>query len=236
MSPFSSEFPGKLGNALDRLWQAVQRQKVIAGHGLRTEETPGGVAVHCLNTPMPPPATAVIIAQIVTEGYDALECTVDGGATTFVVMKPEALRMSRMVFDYNGGSYFIAGTTPTITQNTSVWDAVGFALDWETNAGAPDPRTETQIIWPPYVDMVTGSTSVNTPRSPQSSEAKNLICARVSGAGRVDLSNLTENPAGDTVVGFVDITGSRAWRALDEVMQTQDVRDVGGIIGRVDNI
>lgn len=52
----------------------------------------------------------------------------------------------------------------------------------------------------------------------------------------MDLSNLTENPAGDTVVGFVDITGSRAWRALDEVMQTQDVRDVGGIIGRVDNI
>lgn len=189
-----------------------------------------------------PPEDAVICARVVSEGADALFCTLDGGESVFAVMKPEPLRLSWVLGDWFGSVQNILQFSPTVTQvvDQAVWDALGYVINFRTNIDYPAVSEEHQAVWPPWVDNIgpySVSSPVNQPRTADhgSGRITNIVCARVVAIGRVNNSELREDPAGEIVVNYVDITPGRSWVATDVIHQQQEVRSGGALVGIVDN-
>lgn len=235
---------GPIGALLEQHRRALLALWPSETPSIRPEVRPDGMRLHAKGAGGGG-STAVIMAEVVSEGADALLCTVDGGATTFAVMKPEPLRRSWNVADYSAVSrhiYFLHSTVAQVVDQ-AVWDQWGYVLSVKPNSlGGGSVQEEYQAIWPPYVDALgddTTSTTVNAPRVVNQTFGRvvNVICARVSGAGRVNAADLADDVAGDTIVSFVDITPGRAWLPLDVITQIQEVYDMPGgtVIGAVDN-
>lgn len=234
---------GPLAELERRLLGYIEQLRIEEGIGYRLHPSSRGVRLE-LDAPGGSPAASVILAEVVTEGADALECTVDAGVSTFVVMKPEPLRLSWMLGDFLAEVRHIYLHHSTVVQvvDQGIWDQYGYVLSVKPNSQLPSVQEEYQAIWPPYVDAIgsdTASSAVNQPRPVNLTYARtvNLVCARVSGAGRVNLADLASDDLGDTVVNYVDITPGRRWMPTDVIRQTQVVMDVPGgtAIGSVDN-
>lgn len=235
---------GPLAELERRIIGYLEQLRIEEGIGYRVQPGSRGVRLE-LDAPGESLAPQILLAEVVTEGADALECTVDGGVTTFVVMKPEPLRLSWMLGDYLAEVRHIYKHHATVVQvvDQGLWDQYGYLLSVKPNSGLPSVQEEYQAIWPPYVDAIgndSTSSTVNQPRPVNLTYGRtvNLICARVSGAGRVNAADLLSDlVSGDTVVSYVDITPGRRWMPTDVIRQTQVVMDVPGgtAIGSVDN-
>ncbi|KAF0180458.1 MAG: hypothetical protein FD161_888 [Limisphaerales bacterium] len=243
LTPQLPDSAGPLAQMERRLLALIQSVRLEQGVGYKVRPGTRGTVLELEAAPAAA-ASGVLVAQVVAEGADALLCTVDGGATTFPVMKPEPLRRSWMLGDYLAEVRHIYKHHSTVVQvlDQGWWDQYGYVLSVKPNSAPPTVQEEYQAIWPPYVDAVgedTASTPVNQPRAVNLTYGRtvSLICARVSGAGRVNAADLASDELGDTVVSHVDITPGRRWLPTDVIRQTQVVMDVPGgtAIGSVDN-
>ncbi len=243
--PFIPTGSGPLAEFARWVQGELRALQPIPAPGMLTSTGPRGVAQSARKGASALVEGSVIMAEVVTEGADALLCTVDGGATTFAVMKPEPLRRSWNVADYSAVArhiYFLHSTVAQVVDQ-GIWDQWGYVLSVKPNSlGGGTVQEEYQAIWPPYVDAVgsdSASTTINAPRVVNQTFGRvvNVICARVSGAGRVNAAYLEDDVAGDTVVSYADITPGRAWLPLDVITQIQQVYDTpsGMVIGAVDN-
>lgn len=187
-----------------------------------------------------PPAVPIITALVVGEGLDALICTVDNGATTFYVMKPEPLRMA---WQCGVGAIGQNGELLGAAQETdqTIWDSFGYVVRMQNELLLPEVVEENQVVWPPWVDSVgpySTTTPVNQIRVPNlvaggDPRQVNVICARLANYWSIDIADLSEG--GDEQVSYVDITPGRAWTPLSVITQDQEVRDITGVLGYVDN-
>ena len=241
--PVRPSGPGPLAEVVRWMEKEIRALQPIPAPGEFVSTGPRGVVRRPIGKGPSGSSSSVIIAQVFNEGADAIECSTDGGDTVFVVMKPEPLRLSRML--YWGGSYAMGDFYPTITQETdqTIWDAWGYVINIATGIGSPGVTIqERRVVWPSWVEIYATSTTVNSPRPMtlvvNPARERNLVCAVVPGAGRVNQADLKEDVSGDTVVNYVDITPGRHWMPIDEIRQEQSVTDVSdatSIIGYVDN-
>lgn len=244
MSQQYHQFPGPLGEALRHLAQGNAENRVQESATLRVAQRgPAGVQLEVKSPADAGGGLSLLSASVIAEGADALLCSTDGGATTFVVMKPEPLRLSRMLAYVGAPDFPMGEFYPTITQvmTQAVWDKWGYVINVKTNLRLPLVDEEDRVVWPSWVDVdTTGSTStpVNQVRVDLTDLARSIIIARVQGCGVVNAADLREDGAGDTTVNHVDITPGRGWHAIDEVSQVQAVYDAPGgtQIGTVDNL
>lgn len=214
----------------------IRALQPIPTPGTLTGRGPNGTFRAVLENSVPQSSAPIIQASVVREWRDCLDCSTDGGATTFKVMKPEPLRVSR-VGEYGTGGTLYMGQDPTIAlqTNATVWAKIGFVLEF-TWPDTPDNRVGSMTVWPQWVNGENVGSTVNLHREPGASETTRFIlCAAVNGVAEIVASTGTEaiGGGGDTTVNFVDVTAGRDWRFIDEITQQLSVDDVSGPIGTV---
>ena len=232
--------PGKLSEHLRFIYEELRKLQPIFAPGQTGARTTRGVV---LNERQPAPqaaaaAGAAIVAEIITEGNDALLCSTDGGVTSFPVMKPHPLRVSRMMV-YDGGVK-MGDALALVSQTTSSgdFDEWGFVLRIQNKDFLPTVVEQDVTVWPQYLDFCT-TTGLNLLRQNtfDTEILREVLVIKSTGCGKVDATDLRENILGDTSVDYMDITPGRTWRSLSELRQVQQVFDIlgGTAIGTVDN-
>ena len=230
---------GKLSEHLRFIYEELRKLQPIFAPGQTGARTTRGVV---LDQRQPAAAAAAaaaaVVAEVIAEGNDALLCSTDGGVTSFPVMKPYPLRVSRMMV-YDGGVKMGDALT-LVSQTTSSGDFEewGFILRFQNKAFLPSVVEQDLTVWPQYLDFCT-TTGLNLLRQNtfDTEILREVFVIKSPGCGKVNATDLRENILGDTSVDYMDITPGRTWRSISELRQAQPVFDIlgGTQIGTVDN-